>query len=107
MDGSHDVAFRWISKMHQPSATVAGQLVGLPPEQGCKPGLDRLRQRRPRLVAQNLGQRIGAWPDREQIFALRHSSSLSRIFSFRWTGIARPCRQDAFQIKVRRKPAVG
>jgi hypothetical protein len=48
--------------VHQPPAAIIGELVGMRAEQARNLGLDGLRQKRSRAVAQNLGQRIGKSP---------------------------------------------
>jgi hypothetical protein len=47
---------------HQPPAAIIGELVGMRAQQARNLGLDGLRQKRSRAVAQNLGQRIGKSP---------------------------------------------
>src|SRR5262249_13132134 len=65
---------------HHPPPAIIGKLVGMAAEQARTLGLNRLRQKRSRAVAQNLGQRIGksSWlPELENI-SLSHGVSLLR-----------------------------
>src|SRR5262249_9833780 len=63
---------------HQPPPAIIGKLVGMAAEQARNLGLNRLRQKRPRPVAQNLGQRIGksSWLRELQNISLSHAVSL-------------------------------
>jgi hypothetical protein len=77
---SHDLALGQVPVAHQPLATVVGQLVGMRAEQGCNLGLNRLRQKRSRTIAQDLGQRIGktSWLGKLENISLGHGVSLLR-----------------------------
>jgi hypothetical protein len=61
-DAGHDLALGQMPVAHQPPAAIIGALVGMAADQARNLGLDGLRQKRPRPVAQNLGQRIGKSP---------------------------------------------
>jgi hypothetical protein len=65
---------------HQPLAAVVSQLVGMAAEQGRNFGLDRLRQKRSRAVAQNLGQRVckSSWLRKLENVSVGHGVSLLR-----------------------------
>src|SRR5258705_598078 len=53
-----DLALGQMPVAHQPLVAVVGQLVGVAARQGRHFGLDGLRQKRSRAVAQGLGQRV-------------------------------------------------
>jgi hypothetical protein len=61
-DAGHDLAFGQMPAADQPPAAIIGKLVGMRAQQARNLGLDGLRQKRSRAVAQNLGQRIGKSP---------------------------------------------
>src|SRR6516165_283464 len=63
---------------HQPPPAIIGKLVDMAAEQARNLGLNRLRQKCPRPVAQNLGQRIGksSWLRELQNISLSHGVSL-------------------------------
>src|SRR5215470_7583149 len=65
---------------HQPPPAIIGKLVGMAAEQARNLGLNRLRQKRSRAVAQNLGQRIGksSWLRELENISLSHGVSLLR-----------------------------
>src|SRR5262249_48614722 len=65
---------------HQPPPAIIGKLVGMAAEQARHLGLNRLRQKRSRAVAQNLGQRIGksSWLRELENISLSHGVSLLR-----------------------------
>jgi hypothetical protein len=53
-----DLALGQMPVAYQPLVAVVGQLVGVAAKQGRHFGLDGLRQKRSRAVAQGLGQRV-------------------------------------------------
>src|SRR6516225_2524891 len=63
---------------HQPPAAIIGELVGMAAEQARNLALDRLRQKRSRAIAQNLGQRISksSWLRELENISLGHGGSL-------------------------------
>ena len=63
-DAGHDLARRQMPVAHQASAAIGGNLVGVPLEQTCHLGFDRLPNNKKclRPVAQDLGQRISESP---------------------------------------------
>src|SRR6516225_9373394 len=77
-NAGHDLAFRQMSMAHQSLVAIIGRLVGIPAEQGCDFGLDSLRQKRSRTVAQHLGQRINktSWLGKLENVSLGHGVSL-------------------------------
>src|SRR5262249_38835358 len=77
-DTGHAPTLGQIPVAHQPPPAIIGKLVGMAAEQARNLGLNRLRQKRPRPVAQNLGQRIGkgSWLRELQNISLGHGVSL-------------------------------
>src|SRR5262249_26367577 len=77
-DAGHDLALGQMPVAHQPPAAIIGELVGMAAEQARNLGLDGLRQKHPRAVAQNLGQRIGksSWLRELENISLGHGVSL-------------------------------
>src|SRR5262249_28365957 len=77
-DAGHDLTLGQMPVAHQPPPAIIGKLVGMAAEQARNLGLNRLRQKRPRPVAQNLGQRIGksSWLRELQNISLSHGVSL-------------------------------
>ena len=77
-DAGHDLALGQMPVAHDPLVAGVSQFVGMHAEQGCNLGLDRLRQKRSRAVAQNLGQRIGksSWLGELKNISLGHGVSL-------------------------------
>src|SRR4051794_15540153 len=65
---------------HEPLAVVLGKFIGIHAEQRCGLGLNRLRQRRSRAIAQYLGQRIGksSWLGQLENVSPGHGVSLLR-----------------------------
>src|SRR5258706_3317573 len=63
---------------YQSPAAIIGELIGMAAEQARNLGLDRLRQKRSRAVAQNLGQRIGksSWLRELENISVGHGVSL-------------------------------
>ena len=79
-DAGHDLTLRQMPVAHQPPPAIIGKLVGMAAEQARNLGLNRLRQKRSRAVAQNLGQRIGksSWLRELENISLSHGVSLLR-----------------------------
>src|SRR5262249_29486240 len=77
-DAGHDLTLGQMPVAHQPPPAIIGKLVGMAAEQARNLGLNRLRQKRPRPVAQNLGQQIGksSWLRELQNISLSHGVSL-------------------------------
>src|SRR5690242_12886835 len=65
---------------YQSPAAIIGELIGMAAEQARNLGLDRLRQKRSRAVAQNLGQRIAksSWLRELEKIRVGHGVSLLR-----------------------------
>src|SRR5258706_11689384 len=63
---------------YQSPAAIIGELIGMAAEQARNLGLDRLRQKRSRAVAQNLGQRIAksSWLRELENISVGHGVSL-------------------------------
>src|SRR5262249_3975232 len=79
-DAGHDLTLGQMPVAHQPPPAIIGKLVGMAAEQARNLGLNRLRQKRSRAVAQNLGQRIGksSWLRELENISLSHGVSLLR-----------------------------
>src|SRR5262249_60107220 len=88
-DAGHDLTLGQMPVAHQPPAAIIGELVGMTAEQARNLGLEGLRQKRSRAVAQNLGQRISksSWLRELENISLGHGVSL---LCWRSGGVERP-----------------
>src|SRR5205807_2838715 len=79
-DAGHDLTLGQMPVAYQSPAAIIGELIGMAAEQARNLGLDRLRQKRSRAVAQNLGQRIAksSWLRELENISVGHGVSLLR-----------------------------
>jgi hypothetical protein len=77
-DAGHDLTLGQMPVAYQSPAAIIGELIGMAAEQARNLGLDRLRQKRSRAVAQNLGQRIAksSWLRELENISVGHGVSL-------------------------------